>query len=158
VMRSGEISISLLQTRASSRPGRGLQRTPDLTKLAPFQGNFLAKSRRIYIGRFEIYADILYSVLMVCRLLYNATDYRILSEIGSLQLAAMVEFCHPFDPRANVADPRSTTFHSLTSQRKGSGCKHPADLVYSLLEAITDTLDIVPDYGKQFTGVFGEAT
>ena len=50
-----------------------------------------------------------------------------------------------------------TSFRKLIGSTQGAGCKHAVDIIYSLLGMTEGTINIMPDYRKDYVKVFGEA-
>ena len=115
-----------------------------------FQESFLARKRQLYLGKFMLHDIRLQQALLMAELLYRVTNIAIFREINNRDCTTMIA------PKYQLIGPKK--FRQLMWQRKGSGCKHSVDLVYSLLDTTTDILEIVPDYSKNYVQVFTEAT
>lgn len=119
-----------------------------------FQESRLAKSRRFFLGSLEIPDnDLQFAFLTLVKLLYSAElpecSRSIVYSVNDLMQSSSMLL---------PSTLRHSSLRYLMSSRRGCGCKHAVDLVYSLLEVTGgDTESIVPDYNKDFPQVFAEA-
>ena len=116
-----------------------------------YQESLLAKRRVMLYGDFEISIEALvYSIqgLAAIQPFFRdrRMDSKMLSKVGTM-----------LDSSGALSALGDTSLQSLAFLRRGAGCKNAVDLLYSLLDTTTNSLDIIPDYNKSEIQVFGEA-
>ena len=136
-----------------------LLRRPWWYRAWTFQESFVSRSRQIYCGCHQVTGE---DMLDVTRALFNLSnctkDPRYLH--ADLAHLAPMTSGERFWSDADIGRPadEQLSLSMLLMERRGSGCKLPQDLVYSLLGAARDRLDLAPDYAVPFETVFAKAT
>jgi hypothetical protein len=123
-----------------------------------FQESFLACKKSFHCGILQLSSEDMLFAIYTVRQLYRLTrNARYDSIVGSSLIQGTVGR-NDFESQTHDGESLNS-LRCLLSERRGSACKDPRDLVYSLLGAADDTsFAVEPDYEKHFQSVFAEAT
>ncbi|KAL8868332.1 MAG: hypothetical protein Q9174_005063 [Haloplaca sp. 1 TL-2023] len=128
------------------------------TRAWTFQEAYLAREKSFCRGSYYLSGDGMWDVVRKLHYLYRCTQlnaYLRNIRTGVLQLLGANHY-----ERMNeeVVGKLKISMLSLLTERRGSNCKDPRDLVFSLLGAASNDLEIVPDYECPLETVFANST
>lgn len=134
-----------------------LLKNPWFSRAWTWQESFLAKERRFFCGSWSWSGKFL---TQVCLVLVGITavcgndDYLINGYRHVLPMIAGLDFW----TRREKSTRSYLELTALLTLRRGSGCKYPSDLLYSLLGAAWKSPTIQVDYKETFEMVFAKST
>jgi hypothetical protein len=122
-----------------------------------FQESFVASKRTFLCGSWSITGWEMTNALSTLSRLYFCTNDPRYLDLRSQKIFAMV-FGRNFWTRNNQRAHYYCTLQALLTQRRGSGCLFPIDLVYSIIGAASDRPEIEVNYNLPFERVFASIT
>jgi hypothetical protein len=121
---------------------------PWFTRAWTFQESWLAQKRRFICGRWDVSADdLLFAMRALWQLLSVTEDSRYNFQATPFGM---------LEGRGFWRHKPKDTLLELLILRRGSGCKYPQDLIYSILGSVRDTLGIKIKYASAWQSVFAE--
>ena len=134
-----------------------LLRRPWFTRAWTLQESYNARDRIFHCGKYEIGGEALERVVLMVIQLSNCTSdegYMHLEGFRCISIVLGTEF---YKSIKFVTDTAATLWLLLT-HRRGSGCKDPRDLIFTLVEIATAGAIIEIDYSLSLENVFADTT
>jgi hypothetical protein len=123
-----------------------------------FQESFLARKKSFHCGILQLSSENMLFAIYTVRQLYRLTRSARYDSIAGISLIQGTVGRNDFESQTQDGESLSS-LRCLLAERRGSACKDPRDLVYSLLGAADDPSSVVePNYEKSFPSVFAEVT
>jgi Heterokaryon incompatibility protein (HET) len=119
-----------------------------------FQESFLANASTFHFGTNQVTGDDMLSTFIMLYHLNWAGLGEGQFKFRHDRVIPMLATSNKFP--LNSAAEEQSDFMQLLDARRGSGCKNPSDILYSLLGVAPMDMDIKPDYSKPFEQVFAE--
>ena len=134
-----------------------LLKNPWFSRAWTWQESFLAKKRIFFCGSWSWSDQLLIEVCLILGQLSSVCGYKdglLIKFLSVLPMIAGLDYWTRRDKTTKLY----LELPALLTLRRGSGCTYPSDLLYSLLGAAWESIDIEVDYEQSFEVIFAKST